>query len=58
MHELILTIANGVLIIALVTCISWVKKMSDSLSMVNNEIARVKTDIEWIKNNLEGNLHG
>jgi len=53
MLELALATANIILGVALVTCISWIKKMNDSLHRVNNDIVGVKTDIEWIKNNLE-----
>lgn len=53
MLDVILGAANIILGVALVTCISWIKKMNDSLHRVNNDIVEVKTDIEWIKNNLE-----
>lgn len=53
MLEIILATANVVLGITLFACISWIKKMSDSLNRVNTEIATVKTDVEWIKNSME-----
>lgn len=53
MIDIILGAANIVLGVALVTCISWIKKMNDSLQHVNRDVVELKTDIEWIKNNLE-----